>query len=251
MKTDVLIKYLIYQLYRARLKLSGVSAASDPEELHQFRVALRRSRSLLQLYLPKSDAIHDVIKTMFRPTNILRELDVLLHSLEKNDYPKLYKQLRSYRNRQYKLITPDIYIEHNTNLLEKLIDELLTINTAYTDKTLIQKALKYYKKTNTAYKALAPDTPPKKLHELRIKFKTARYALELLKENGLSHNDKKIDYAKKKQDELGAIQDAHSQLVLLKTFCKTCKLDECRHLYKARKKEYKALVKTAMSNRSD
>ena len=251
MQTDVLIKYLIYQLYRARLKLAGVSTTADPEDLHQFRVALRRSRSLLKLYLPKSDAIHDVIKTMFKPTNILRELDVLLLSLEKSDYPKLYERLQAYRDRQYKLITTDIYIEHNTNILEKLIDELLSINTVHTDKTLIQKALKYYKKTNTAYKALAPDTPPKKLHELRIQFKTARYALELLKENGLSRNDKKIDYAEQKQDELGAIQDAHSQLVLLKTFCKTCNLDECRRLYKARKKEYKALVRTAMSNRLD
>ena len=251
MKTVVLIKYLIYQLYSARLKLSGVSAASDPEKLHQFRVALRRSRSLLQLYLPNSYAIHDVIKTMFKPTNVLRELDVLLLSLEKNDYPKLYKQLQSYRDRQYKLITTEIYIERNTNILDKLIDELLTINTVHTDKTLIQKALKYYRKTDAAYKALSPNTPPKKLHELRIKFKTARYELELLKENGLSRNDKKIDYAEQKQDELGAIQDAHSQLVLLKTFCKTCKLDECRHLYKTRKKEYKALVRTAMSNLSD
>lgn len=251
MQRDALIRYLRDQLHTARLNLPRVYATADPENLHRFRVALRRTRSLLQLYLPESHTLLDTIRTVFKPTNILRELDLLLLSLEKSSYPKLYEAFQSYRDERYRLVVTQIYIEQSMRLLEKLIDELLAIKVVYTDEELINKALKHYRKTKTAYKMLTSDSKAKELHRVRIEFKTSRYALEFLKESGLTSEKKKRRYAEQKQDQLGALHDAYSQLLLLKQFCKASQLDECRRLYKKRKKAYRRLFRSATSNLSE
>jgi len=251
MQTDALTKYLIYQLYSARMNLQRVSATADTEFLHQCRVALRRCRSLVQLYIPDSAVIEDRIKSIFKPTSLLRELDVLLLSLKEDDCPELYRQLQYHRVRTYNSVITQEYIERNSRLLEMLIDDLLSINMRHTDKWLVKKTLSQFRKSKSAYQKLAPDAKQKKLHKLRIEFKTARYALEFLQESGRCQKKGKIKYTKKRQDELGSLQDAYNQLKLLQQFCRKHETDECRELCNRRKKEYKSLVRRAKSNLSD
>lgn len=251
MATDVLVKYVNYQLNTAQSILPTITEKSDPENLHKFRVALRRSRSLLQLYQPKFYAFQDSIKSIFKPSNTLRELDVLLLSINQDDFPHLYQKLQRYRDKQYKKIITQAYITRSKLVLEKLIEELNRANIISNERILIKKALKHYKHTERSYKALAPDATPKELHKLRIEFKTVRYSLDLLNTSGLYSKKSKFTYAKRRQDQLGTLQDAHNQLMILKQFCKKCSLNECRELYKKRNKEYKVLLKSTRSNLSE
>jgi CHAD domain-containing protein len=251
MSTDVLVKYLNYHLRTAQYILPTITEKSDPENLHKFRVALRRSRSLLQLYQPEFSAFQDIIKSIFKPSNTLRELDVLLLSVIPNDCPHLYQKLQRYRDKQYKKILTKAYISKSMMILEKLIEELNRTDIIHADRILIKKALKHYKGTERRYKELAPDATPKELHKLRIEFKTVRYSLDFLNTSGLYRKIDKLTYAKRQQDQLGALQDAHNQLMILKQFCKKCSLNECRDLYKKRNKEYKVLLKSTSTNLSE
>lgn len=248
MKTDTLVTYLIGQLERAKALLPELAVTDDPETLHRFRVALRRSRSLLHLYAPDYDAIDAILKTVFKPTNRLRELDVLLLSIDKPDFPTLYQQLDDYRNEHYKLILTAAYIGRSRAVLEQLIAELKNADTLHSDPELIKKALSFADKTDAVYKSINNETGPKELHRVRIAYKTVRYCFEFLKESGLKYPKERLKNARQRQEELGALQDAHNQLEILHSFCDTCSADECKSLYKQRKKAYKKLVTKARSN---
>ena len=191
MSTDVLVKYLNYQLRTAQFILPTITEKSDPENLHKFRVALRRSRSLLQLYQPEFSAFQDSIKSIFKPSNTLRELDVLLLSVIPADYPHLYHKLQRYRDKQYKKILTEAYVSRSMMVLEKVIEALNRTDTIHTERILIKKAIKHYKRTERRYKELVPDTPPKELHKLRIEFKTVRYSLDFLYTSGLYNKKSK------------------------------------------------------------
>ena len=78
MRPAPLTKYLTYQLYHAIQLALKLSKESDIEHLHQFRVAIRRSRSLLRLYMPEYYALQEILRGIVRQTNILRELDVFI-----------------------------------------------------------------------------------------------------------------------------------------------------------------------------
>lgn len=72
-------------LRQARRYEAGIIDDADPECLHQYRVKLRRLRSLLGLMRPvlaKGDAapLREALRDMARRTNRLRDLDVLLKS---------------------------------------------------------------------------------------------------------------------------------------------------------------------------
>ncbi|MEJ2468829.1 MAG: CHAD domain-containing protein, partial [Campylobacterales bacterium] len=77
-----------------------------------------------------------------------------------------------------------------------------------------------------------------------LRYKQVRYVLEFLDSSGLVDETKKLKKVKKLQEHFGAIQDAVNQLDWLKDFCTTHPSDECRDLYKRRKKALKRLKKT-------
>ncbi len=249
MQTDTLLTYLIERLNSALALLPKLAVTDDPEDLHRYRVALRRSRSLLSLYEPDFCAIEAILKTLFKPTNTLRELDVLLLSIERLDYPELYRELDDYRNTRYGEILTTGYITRSRSVLEQLIEELKGMETHNNDRKLVKKARKHAEHTDKAYNEITSETRPKTLHAIRIAYKTVRYSLEFLKESGLDYRKKSLKEAKQRQEELGTIQDAANQLSILRKFCDASALDECKHLYKVRKRAYKELVRKATSNR--
>nr|MDA3946118.1 CHAD domain-containing protein [Helicobacteraceae bacterium] len=230
MQTDTLVTYLIYQLETAQQLLSNLAVTNDPEEIHRFRVALRRSRSLLNLYEPDYYAIEKIIKSIFKPTNTLRELDVLLLSIDKVDYPTLYKDLQLHRDEHYNGVLTAAYIARSSSLLKQVTDELQKMNSVHSDQILIKKAHRYAEKTDRAYKRINPGTKPKELHRVRIGYKRVRYSLEFLKESGLEYKKGKLKHAQQRQEQLGAIQDARNQLHILHSGCKTGSLAECEAL---------------------
>jgi CHAD domain-containing protein len=251
METSPLTKYLFFQIYSAKQLAGDISKEGDPENLHKFRVAIRRSRSLLGLYIPRSYAIGEVLKSLFKTTNELRELDVFLLSVKPEKYPVLHRELQKHRNRRYDKIWTLSYQKKCISVLERLHDDLFGINEHIDAGELEQKAMAQFKNSLDLYLALTPDTADEELHQLRIDFKISRYALEFVNESGIREVKEEITQCKKIQDKLGAVQDAKNQLELLKSFCKKIDSKECEKLLKKRKKGYKRLKKQATSSRSE
>jgi CHAD domain-containing protein len=247
METSPLTKYLLFQIYSAKQLAGNITKSGDPENLHKFRVAIRRSRSLLKLYIPRSYAIGEILKSLFKATNELRELDVFLLSIKPEKYPKLYTKLQKYRNQRFDKIWTPSYQKKCTSVLEKLHDDLCGIDEHLDPDELEQKAMAQFRKSLNAYLALSPDTKAEELHQLRIDFKISRYALEFIHESGIKEVKEEIAKCKEIQDGLGAVQDAKNQLELLKSFCKKFDSKECEKLLKKRRKKYRRLKQKATS----
>lgn len=243
MQPSPLTKYLCYQLYHATLLRLKLSPESDIEVLHQYRVAIRRCRSLLRLYLPDYYALQEVLKEIVQQTNLLRELDVFIASVDPKEYGRVLRLLKEYRNEQFEVFLSEKSMRQTLKALNRLYDTLSELNPDLSTAALVETAQQHARLQIHTYETLPEKTPEEALHRLRIRFKVARYALEFLQQSGLHEEKEQIRRCKEIQDHLGAVQDAANQLSLLKSFCKTHKSTQCRRLLKERKEELKALKK--------
>lgn len=248
MEIGHLTRYLSYHVYNAVLLLPKISAKSDIELLHQFRVSIRRCRALLKLYVPEYYALQAVLRSVVQHTNTLRELDVFVYSVDSETYPELSRILKQHRNEQYLALLTDTFVTQTSISLLMLYDSLMELNPEIDATHLIERAEEHYQKSLDGYISITKHTSEEVLHELRIHFKITRYALEFLQQSSLHNEQKKIKECKKIQEHLGKVQDAANQLELLKSFCEAYPLDECHRLLKARKRELKNLKKATIAN---
>ncbi|MDO8329167.1 MAG: CHAD domain-containing protein [Fluviicoccus sp.] len=152
----------------------------DPEALHDFRVALRELRSLVQPVrkaLYGADELDALAATCARPTNLLRDREVLCLELTRKGEHALHDILQT-------LIQEDLQDLASRQPAEALTQRLLSL-TVYWEKYLVgkdwarvDKCLRKSrdKQRRRLKKALrAADTD---LHRLRIWIKRYRYFLE-------------------------------------------------------------------------
>lgn len=241
MNISPLIKYLIYQLYNSILYVRKITQKSDIENLHGFRVSIRRSRSLLKLFMPDAYAIAAVLKEIVQKTNELRELDVFLITVDSKKYPHLTKDIKAFRDNRFETIWTETSKNEIIIALHKLYDELLEMDIDLQKDALIKTAEEFYTESLQFFHDLPANESDEKLHDLRIRFKISRYALEFLNESGLYNERKNIKECKKIQNYLGDIQDTVNQLEWLKHFCEQHPSKECSRLIKERRHNLKTL----------
>ncbi len=229
----ILLKYLIQHLEIALTYHEILN--DDPENLHQFRLELRRIRSLLKLYMPDAYAFSEVLKEVFKPTNRLRDLDVLLQTIDKERYLKLYKYIYKQRKIYYKTVLSSSTLDKQKHSLERLHTEFIYYYSSEPIVSLHDKAYRLYLQTTQNYNRTAQNASLDQLHQLRIDMKEARYALEFLHNEGLFYLEKEIRTCKKILNKLGEIQDGRNQIKLLKALCKEYKGEECKTLLQERK----------------
>jgi CHAD domain-containing protein len=250
MKLSPLTKYLTYQFYNAIHLVCKIETDGDVADIHQFRVTLRRARSLLKLYLGDSAAFPPLLKDSLKKTNSLRELDVLLSTLAPENYPKTLKRLNILRQEHFASIFTDTFKQDVIRVLHNTYDELYKLNPNSKPEEWIKIAEEHYDVCVDHYYTLSENATQKELHALRIEFKTARYGLEFLRESTLANEDEKIKECERYQDILGAIQDTFNQLSWLKKFYKEYPIKEIKKLIRKRREMLKALKKARVSNRS-
>lgn len=237
MNTSPLHDYLSEQLKSAESRLPHIHVDGDTEALHQYRVALRRSRSVIRLYCGKGHAMEAIIKPLLRSTNALREIDVFIQGVDPNDYPKVFSALHDERNALYERQWCADTVRTHLNTLHRLREDLKSSSLAFAPATLVATAHSALNAASGARKALKRQSAPAKIHKTRIRYKEARYAMEFLHQ---SHLDTVVDEIKKCKrilNRYGAIQDAWNQLEFLKAFCNHHRTKECRRLLQARKNE--------------
>lgn len=222
-----------------RINHPGVMADIDSEFLHDFRIAVRRTRSLLSLMkkiLPPEQCKY--FQAEFRwlgsVTGPLRDIDVYL--LEKEDYLNLlpptlregmsmfFEQLEARRAGELK----DLQSHLGSDRYEMLLDEWCRFlsdpdselfkgpreqsSRAYADATIVKRFRSFIRAGNK----ISDDSPDEELHQLRIRGKKFRYLLEFFKS---FYNEEQmttfLKFMKKLQDNLGAFNDLSVQQDLL------------------------------------
>jgi len=223
---------------------AGIKADIDTEFLHDFRVAIRRTRSALtQLKSVFPGEITDRYKQDFaslgKLTNRLRDLDVYLLKRDEyqamlpqylsSDLAPMFETLRRERKREHQKLVRAL----GTAPYEKIIaswQEFLTQPEAAqsgpaknSNKPVFELAQKFiwrkYNRVMTLGETITDDSPDPELHSLRIECKKLRYLLEffasLFPANEVASLIKQL---KKMQDNLGAYNDLYVEQESLKEF---------------------------------
>ena len=214
----------------ARSQEAGMLADIDSEFVHQYRVNIRKARSVVSLFKKVFDrdyyqALNDALKNLGKRTNTLRDLDVFLldyatyqQMLPENLHPglkQLAERLRRRRRTAFKRVVKELQDSAYSAELSRL-DTLLAQEPGYAAEKA-QRPLKQLVagKITKQYARIVKDgahindtTPDQAVHDLRIECKKLRYLLELFVELYSAGEIKKlIKQLKLLQDNLGRFND--------------------------------------------
>lgn len=247
MEASSLTRYLLYQLYHSRHMLHTFAETQKEEHLHEFRISLRQTRSLVKLFVEDTLPFPEALKTAVKATNPLRELDVLLDSLTSAEYPKLLKQLSKIRKDTFKSLFSADFEKHVFARLDEYYDLIAQSNPDFIPEILTQRVLTHYQHCLKTYQLLKQDAKPKRLHRLRIEFKDARYGFEFLELSDIHKSRKIIQHCKRLQNRLGAVQDALNQIEWLEKLYQTHPSSALKALLHKQNKSFKKLKDTTES----
>lgn len=244
MKPTPITQYLLYQLYHGRIKFQEFRKDRHSANLHAFRIAMRKVRSISKLLLDETTfTFPKLLKEGVKATNDLRELDVLIGSLEK--YPKIRKELILIRPKQLDERLNELFCEALLQNLDATYTLIFENDPAIFREIAVQKVLTHYQHCIDELNALTGDENPKDLHKIRIMFKDARYGFEFLNISNLHPSSELIDYCKTMQERLGQVQDYVNQLEWLTTFATENPALDLSELIVKRKKKLKKLKESA------
>ncbi len=238
-----ILKYLLNIIV---LNEKGIKQDIDTEFLHDFRVAVRRTRSALsqlKKLLPKDEGkkFKADFKYLGRLTNELRDLDVYLLNRKKYitmlpaelqaDLDLLFRSLTAEREKQHRKIT----LALNSAKYRQVIRDWKSFLSSDADKFGLPPATgepiigvarktiyKKYKQVISLGQEIIQNNDSEKLHTLRIDCKELRYLMEFFSS---LFPEKDIGYLlrqlKRLQDNLGDFNDFHVQQEKLKGFLDT------------------------------
>jgi CHAD domain-containing protein len=219
----------------------GVRRDVDPEMLHDFRVALRRARSLLgQLegVLPRREVrrLSKKLRWLVRATNALRDLDVYLSHLP--DYRAMLPEveraglesmdafLRRRRQLELRVLFGVLDSERYRSVLdrwESIVRGDRRGASAGGDgvrairEVAAERVVAAWRRVLERGRAIEVGSPAEALHRLRIDCKKLRYLLESFADVfDLDALAKPVKALKRLQDNLGRFNDLHFQQVTLR-----------------------------------
>jgi CHAD domain-containing protein len=223
-----------------RRNLPGTIDDIDTEFLHDLRISLRRTRSLLSIFakiIPGEQGRH--FRAEFRwitqATGKVRDSDVYL--LQENDYREMLPEalhpglagyvhgMREYRDREFRAMRKNLKSPRFARLLgqwqlflENLPEE--EAGEAVLCREFAARAVKKrFRKLIAQGENLGPESPATALHALRIEAKKLRYLMEFF--HSLFPPEEVellIRHMKKLQNNLGDFNDLSVQQAMLGTF---------------------------------
>jgi len=223
-----------------KANLSGIREDSDSEHLHDFRVAVRRSRTLLKTFGPllsgpDADAIRDGLEWLGGETGPTRDADVHLLALDHaaGDLPlgdrEALRPLIEHLSERRQAAWKDLVRTIDSPRFARLIEQI----EAYSDRrgefacacpqtpTIAEFAAKQladgYRRLLRRGRKLRRDSPDAAVHRARIAGKRLRYLLEFFRSlYPPKRMDPVIKSLRRLQDELGDFNDAVVQQRVLR-----------------------------------
>ena len=213
-------------LYEQRGRLldhdPGTRLGTDPEDLHQMRVATRRARAFLRVARPLldpswTDELRAELGWLGSALGPARDLDVLVARMQgeisrlgddgaaaRGLLTSLERQRRKAQSKAVAALTEPRYLE----LLDRLADPRPPTSPAGTSPQLAELWWEEFARAKRRFSRLDGKSPDEDLHAARIRVKRARYAAELAASELGSRGERFVDAAKVLQDVLGEHQDA-------------------------------------------
>ena len=244
MRADQSGKLILHRLMDIMLQNeAGTRTGTDTEFLHDFRVAIRRTRSALsQIKSVFAKRIVDRYKVEFawlgQITSPSRDLDVYLlnfdeyrDSLPANMQADI-EPLREFLIRHHKAENKNLVkaldsarysrlIRNWRNFLEQPVNERSTLKNAGrpVNEVASERIWRVYRNAIKEGNAITTESPAEALHDLRKTCKKLRYLMEFFQSLYPSGDIKElIRILKTLQDNLGNFQDYEVQVSTLKTF---------------------------------
>jgi len=227
---DAILRMVRTLLGVARAQEEGIIADVDTEFVHQYRVNIRKARSLVSLFKKvftpeRYRYLNGELKTLGKRTNDLRDLDVFMLDdggyrdlLPDNLLPglkQMRERLRRKRRKAFRRVCQDLQDEAYGKGAEDLQRALSQDPDFANDRSRQPIKDLVAKKIRSQYGSIVRDgaliddqTPGEAVHELRIECKKLRYLLELFIELFRSADIKQlIKQLKLLQDNLGRFND--------------------------------------------
>lgn len=220
---DVLRAALAAQYERLLAHDPGTRLGTDPEDLHQMRVATRRARAFLRAALPLLDRdwaadLRGELGWLGSALGPARDLDVLLEHLREDiagigaaaeGLGGLLEALEREHEDARETAVAALSVERYFALLDHLegLEPRLCPDPG-SSATLASLWRDELRRTRRAFKALGPSSADDELHAARIRVKRARYAAELAAPELGRRGERFVAAAKRLQDVLGEHQDA-------------------------------------------
>jgi CHAD domain-containing protein len=201
----------------------GTRLGSNPEDLHQMRVATRRARAFLRTARPLvdtdwADGLRDELGWLGSALGPARDADVLsehlrqeIAALGEGGEPArglldlLAKDQSDARATAVATLSDQRYFA----LLDRLERAREPARSREDGPTLADLWWDEFRKVRRRFSDLGPDSSDTELHAARIRVKRARYAAELASHELGDAGAKFVSAAKKVQDVLGEHQDAY------------------------------------------
>lgn len=247
MRADTAVKQVFRHLLATlRANEPGVLAETDTEFLHDYRVALRRTRTVLGQMgaaFPSraTQRFRRGFANLATATSAVRDLDVFLLALGGLDAqlpealqgqldPLLAVVARRTRkaherlNRRLQSAAQCRFLDAWVNFLERPPPRRPSapVATVPISDLASQRIWKLYRRLLREGRAITPDSPPESLHELRKTAKKLRYQMELF---GSLYPAEKLPrllrLLKKLQTQLGTYQDIGVQMGHLRELAET------------------------------
>ena len=227
-----LTKYAARLFSEAAGEIPGIRRGEDPECLHRYRVKIRALMTFLDAFGSKAtrrDTLlgREALKSLIKPTNPLRDLDVLIDKLSlyrQELSPQLAAQLgeleKSLRKKRGKALERvRVYLDSAsfgeilTGVGELLKTLLPTLEGQAADSRGTGRAFKsQLRRLRTAAKRLHPSSRAKRFHRVRLLVKTVRYTLDFAVSGRDEGPEEELrQEVKRLQDALGAVQDLEVQ----------------------------------------
>jgi CHAD domain-containing protein len=253
MKAGKATRLILRQLLKTmQTNETGIKADIDIEFLHDYRIAVRRTRSALsqipKVFSPEPTAhFKREFRTLGRLTNDLRDLDVYL--LAEADYratlPKamqeditpLFEYLRSRRSKALAEVIAGLETDAHARLItewDAFLHEPVRKKDARNASVPIVNLAR--KRIERQYRSIVRDgtyilehTEDELLHALRIECKKLRYLLEFFASLFPPKEMRRlIRQLKRLQDNLGEFTDLSVQQAYLLSIAETIEIDETR-----------------------
>lgn len=225
-----------------RKNLPGVIDDIDSEFLHDLRIALRRTRSLLSIFagiIPEAQAnrFRSEFRWIAQITGAVRDCDVYL--LQTDDYRSMLPErlhpglngfvlgLKDLRKREFKAMKRHLKSPRFSRLLkdwqiylESRVEEPSeTVEVRLCRKFAAKAVKKRFKRIIRKGSECGPESPDASLHALRIEGKKLRYLLEFFRSLFPPEEiDLLVKHLKRLQNNLGEFNDLSVQQAMLGTF---------------------------------
>jgi triphosphatase len=267
---------LYHQLHRLRKATPVAQEGSDPEGVHDMRVATRRLRAALKLlgetvYDPQvTDRFRQQLRVLANALGETRDTDVFLLHLneyiaqqpeaEREGLEPLRQELLGHLALSRKIMLKSISRKKTEKLLEKL-EKFATTPDAGLAKSSVSEAevaptlvrhfagsiiWRRYEELLAYETCIEPQTPVAVLHRLRVACKRLRYTLEFF-QDALPANGFKVLHRQlvAVQDELGELHDHQVALELAETLLQTNPDDAALQAYHASRVAERDRIQTA------